>query len=251
MPVHDWARVPTGIFHDFHGEWIITIKHALNQGVLPPEYYALAEQITGGLHPDVLALEQRDPSSADGNDSSSDTGSNGGVAVAVKSPAVHFTSITELERYARKRNRITIRHVSDDHVVAILEIMSPGNKASRHALRSFVDKTLELLDAGIHLLILDLFPPGPRDPQGIHEAVWSEISDERFELPPDKPLTLAAHAAGVEKIGAYVQPTAVGASLPDMPLFLKDETNVWVPLEATYETAFAAVPRRWREVLAS
>jgi hypothetical protein len=23
--------------------------------------------------------------------------------------------------------------------------------------------------------VLDLFPPGPRDPQGIHKAIWDEI----------------------------------------------------------------------------
>jgi hypothetical protein len=47
MPVHDWTGVEVGIFHDFHHEWISTIKRALNQGVLPPQYYALAEQVAG------------------------------------------------------------------------------------------------------------------------------------------------------------------------------------------------------------
>ena len=249
MPVHDWTRVPAGICHDFHGEWIISLKHSLNQGVLPPDFYALAEQITGQLHPNVLPLEQRNPSSTAGNGSPPGSQSNGGVALAVKPPAVQFTATTELERYAQKRNRIVIRHVSDDHVVAILEIVSPGNKANRHAFRSFTEKTLELIDADIHLLILDLFPPGPRDPQGIHAAIWSEISDDWFELPSDKRLTLAAYAAGPEIAGAVVRSVSVGERLPDMPLFLEHETFVPVPLETTYQSAFAAVPRRWREVL--
>jgi len=37
--------------------------------------------------------------------------------------------------------------------------------------------------------------------------------------------------------------------LIDMPLFLKPETYVRVPLEATYRDAYRGVPRRWREVL--
>jgi hypothetical protein len=57
MPVHDWTRVTAGIFHDFHHEWISAIKRALNSGLLPPGYYALAEQIAGGMGPDVLTLE--------------------------------------------------------------------------------------------------------------------------------------------------------------------------------------------------
>ena len=57
MPIHDWTRVYAGIFHDFHHEWISVIRRALNSGLLPPDYYALAEQIVSGLGPDVLTLE--------------------------------------------------------------------------------------------------------------------------------------------------------------------------------------------------
>ena len=45
-----------GIFHDFHHSWIEEIKRSLNRGLLPPDYYALAEQITGNLGLDVLTL---------------------------------------------------------------------------------------------------------------------------------------------------------------------------------------------------
>src|SRR5262245_29859786 len=47
-----------------------------------------------------------------------------------------------------------------------------------------------------HLLVIDLLPPTPRDPHGMHKAIWDEIEEEPFELPPDKPLTLAAYVAG-------------------------------------------------------
>jgi len=217
MPIHDWTRVNAGTFHDFHTTWLIEIKRALNAGLLPPDYYALAEQIAGGLHPDVLTLENNPPAPKAGK-------GNGAKA-------------------------IVIRHISGDRVVGLLEIVSPGNKAGRYPLRAFVDKAIEFLDAGIHLLILDLFPPGPRDPQGIHAAIWSEISDGTFQLPPDKPLTLAAYVAS-EMRTAYVEPVAVGDVLPDMPLFLEPDFYVPVPLEATYRTAFEAVPRRWRDELA-
>ena len=57
MPVHDWTRVSSGIFHHFHLEWIGDLSRQLNRGLLPPDYYALAEQIAGGLGPDVLTLQ--------------------------------------------------------------------------------------------------------------------------------------------------------------------------------------------------
>jgi hypothetical protein len=49
MPVHDWTRVDAGIFHHFHHDWITEIARALNRGILPPDYYALAEQHAAGL----------------------------------------------------------------------------------------------------------------------------------------------------------------------------------------------------------
>ncbi len=56
-------------------------------------------------------------------------------------------------------------------------------------LRAFVEKAVTLLRAGVHLLIVDLLPPGPRDPQGIHKPIWDEFIDNDFSLPSDKPLT--------------------------------------------------------------
>src|SRR6478736_2713112 len=60
MPIHDWTRVNPGIFHHFHLEWIGDLSRVLNRGLLPPAYYALAEQIAGGFGPDVLTLERPD-----------------------------------------------------------------------------------------------------------------------------------------------------------------------------------------------
>ena len=247
MPIHDWTRVSAGIFHHFHQAWILSISRALNAGLLPPDYYALAEQIAGGLAPDVLTLEsvRREPARADGDESTARDAGGRGVALAASPPKVRFTATVETQAYARKRSRIAIRHASGDQVVAILEIVSPGNKATRHALRSFVEKAVELLDAGIHVLLVDLFPPGPRDPQGIHAAVWSEIEGDDFQLPPEQPLTLVAYSSGDVK-QAFIEPVAAGTALPDMPLFLEPNLYVPVPLEATYNDAFDAVPERWQ-----
>ena len=60
MPVHDWARVDAGIFHDFHHAWIEELKRMLNAGLLPSDYYALAEQHAAGFGPDVLTLQTAD-----------------------------------------------------------------------------------------------------------------------------------------------------------------------------------------------
>ena len=57
MPMHDWTRVDAGIYHHFLHEWISEINRALNRGLLPPDYYAMAEQVAAGFGPDVLTLQ--------------------------------------------------------------------------------------------------------------------------------------------------------------------------------------------------
>lgn len=244
MSIHDWTRVGAGTFHDFHTSWAVEIKRALNAGVLPSGYYAQVEQVVGSFIPDVLTLRAAGP---DGGTPLSEP--EGGVAVAVSPPKVRFTAQLEIDAYAERGRAVVVRHTSGHQIVALIEILSPGNKASRHALRTLVEKSAAALRAGCHLLLVDLFPPGPRDPQGIHAAVWGELGDEGvFPLPPDKPLVLATYSAGPVK-RAYVEPVAVGDGLPDMPLFLTPEVYIDVPLERTYQAAWETVPGLWRSVL--
>lgn len=246
MPIHDWTRVTAGTWHDFHLAWIAEIRNALNGGILPPDYYAQAEQIAGPFGPDVLTLQAPDTPVNGATGLSSSTG--GGVAVSVAPPRMRMTAEAEMNDYVLKRRTLIIRHSSGDQIIALLEIVSPGNKASRNGLRSFVEKAVEALYHGYHLLLIDLFPPGPRNPNGIPGAIWSEFCDDSFELPAGEPLTLAAYSAGPRK-RAYVEPTAVGRELIDMPLFLEEDIYVNVPLESTYQAAYRGVPRRWQRVL--
>jgi hypothetical protein len=110
-----------------------------------------------------------------------------------------------------------VRHVSDDQVVAVVEIISRGNKSGYFAFRSLIEKTAELLSQGIHVTLVDLQPPGPRDPFGIHAALWNELTAQEYAK-PSKPLTLAAYEASPTSFTrAYVQPVAVGEQLPDLP----------------------------------
>jgi hypothetical protein len=230
MPIHDWTQVRANRFHDFHQSWTIAIRNSLNSGCLPPGYFAMVEQRTGGPEPDVVALELDAPADC----------TPGGVAVALHPPRTRIITRTEAAAYAHKANRITIRH-PDGGVVALAEIVSPGNKDSRNAIRAFAQKAVDFLYAGVHLLIVDLFPPSRRDPQGIHKVIWDYLHEEPFELPPDKPLTVAAYAAGTEMV-AYVEPVAVGDALPDMPIFLTADRYVQCPLETTYQTAWEQFP---------
>jgi hypothetical protein len=242
MPMHDWTKVDAGIFHAFHHEWISEISRALNRGLLPSDYYALPEQQAAGFGPDVLTLQDQRV------DEEGPTGGVTTTAALQTRPRTRFMAETDVEFYRRKKSSIAIRHVSGDRIVAILEIVSPGNKASKHAFWAFVDKACELLEHRIHLLIIDPFPPTRRDPNGVHAAIWEQVRDESFRVPEDKPLTFVAYECD-DKTRAYIEVIGVGDALPDMALFLAPNACVKVPLEATYQTAFAVMPARWRKVL--
>jgi hypothetical protein len=155
MPGHDWTRVDAGIFHHFHLEWIGELSKALNRGLLPPDHYALAEQIAAPWEPDVLTL--RGPT----NGLPPEKNPPAGVLLAKTPPKVQYRFKTEIDRYAGKAKSVVVRHTSGHQIIAVIEIISPGNKSSRLRLGAFIVKAEELLRAGIHLLIVDLFPPGP------------------------------------------------------------------------------------------
>jgi len=245
MGVHDWTRVDAGIFHAFHHRWISAISDSLNEGLLPEDYYALPEQYAAGFGPDVLALQ-----GSHGDDAGSAVAPSaaGGTGLLVARPKLEVTAETDMEFYRRKQNVIAVRHVSGDRVVAMVEIISPGNKSSRNAFRSLIEKAADFLDKNVHLLLVDLFPPGPRDPQGLHAAVWEDICGKKYSPCADKPLTLVAYETDLS-VRAYVRAVAVGDALPDMPLFLEPNACVMAPLEATYQAAFGKMPQRWRRVL--
>ena len=121
MPIHDWTRVEAGDFHDFHQCWIVAIRTALNAGLLPPGYMAMAEQATGRPIPDIVT-----PKAHEVNE-----GPEGGIAVTTAPPAARLIARIEGLNYAKRADRVVIRQ-GRGKVVAIIEILSPGNKGSRY-----------------------------------------------------------------------------------------------------------------------
>lgn len=245
MPVHDWTRVEAGIFHAFHTTWISEMQNALNEGLLPEGFYALAEQHVGRSIADVLTLHTG-PKTLEPFQSVS---SAGGLAVAEAPPRVRRRQTVESASLIRRRT-LTIRHVSGHRIIALIEIVSPANKDRREHVEEFAEKAVSALDAGVHLLLVDLFPPGPYDPYGMHGVIRQhlDLSEEPYDLPADEPLTLASYAAS-NRIEIYLEHFAPGAPLAEMPIFLSPDRYVNAPLESTYEAAYRGMPAFWRDVL--
>jgi hypothetical protein len=102
MAIHDWTRVDEGAIHDFHHSWIEELMRALNRGLLPENYYAMAEQSIGKYVLDVLTLQHTGEPAEDADD---DTSVSRGTLAPP--PAVRFTATTDPANYVAMQNSVT------------------------------------------------------------------------------------------------------------------------------------------------
>jgi hypothetical protein len=84
----------------------------------------------------------------------------------------------------------------------------------------------------------------------MHDAIWRALDDDAdaYDLPSDEPITLSSYVAD-SVTEALLEHLACGDRLPEMPLYLRSDRYVNVPLESTYAAAYRSVPAVWREVL--
>lgn len=208
MPIHDWSDADVLYYHNLHRGWTVELKRALNRGLLPDGHYAMLER---------SGIPEADPQES------------------------------EAANYARRTDRVLIRR-RDDHVAATIEIVSPGTKENRSSINAFVGKMVDYLRNGVNVVVIDPFPPGPRDPEGLHQRIWDGFVGLRAEpRPPGLPLTIVSYDAGGPV--AYIDSVAVGDPLPDAPLFLAPGWYVKIPLERTYEASWNETPQETRDLL--
>lgn len=249
MPLHNWSNVESGIFHDFHTAWIAEIRNALNAGLLPANYYALAEQHASDYVADVLTLHVP-PTIEELTRLNAEEERSGGTAVAEAPPRISVhekveMEITEMQRF------LSIRHLSSHRVVAILEIVSPGNKNNQARYEAFVHKTVDAIRRRVSVLLVDVHETGRFDQDGINACIRNMLAPHATPI-TDKPRhsTLVSYCPDPPRaVDIYLEHVARDMPLPDMPIFLNPDRYVNVPLEATYLEAWKGMPNFWRNVV--
>ena len=219
MPIHDWSAVAASTFHEFHRLWTAELCRRLNDDGLPGEYYA------------VTFRRQADPEPA------------APIHLGPK-PRARIVQRAEGFSYALRADTVVIRR--EQETVAVVEVVTPGLKASGYLRRKFLADACYLLDHQIHLLVVDLFPPTPAVPAGLPSLLWDEYTDRPLERFEGEPLAVCAFDAG-DPTTAYLEPLAVGRSLPDMPLFVEPGGHVPAALEATYTEAWRVFPQMLKD----
>ena len=240
VPLHDWTRVRQGAYHDFHQSWATYLKRDLKR-LLPPGYYAENDSVVvfdppeeGGpawREIDVLGL-QRDPAPDAGDGLGADGSIPAGGVALMEAPAL--VALPD-EPPPGRRRRIRIRHASGDRVVAVVEFASPGNRDAVAKVDLFARKIVRSLRAGVHVLLIDPFPPTGPAPAGLHGAV-AERFGAAVAADPDRPLAFVGYKACPDA-RASVQTRAVGDLPPRVPLFLDPGWFVFADLAPSYAAA--------------
>ena len=231
MPIHDWTKVPSGIFHDFHHTWISDLSDAVNK-LLSADFYALItrpERQRIADDPFVVSTSAQENEFIPGHECCNDE---------------------EAELYAAKADTIVIHRVSDHKSLARIEIVSPGIKFNQREFNIFAERTIESIETGVHLLLIDLFPPTLFAPQGLYAAIRKMRKEEDAETRKVKPLNLISYKNGTIPT-AIVEPTAVNTPFVDMPIFLNEDQYIPIPLESTYQSSWKTFPEFWKQVVKS
>lgn len=242
MPLHNWSGLRAGLFHHFHNAWIYRLADRLNQGLLPEGYFAAGEQISGSIEPDVVTLAEQPEFNS--------PGFSGGQVLAVKStpPSTSLQQESEALTFLKRMDHLVVRRVGDERLIAVIEILSLGDRTSRTRLRQFVDKATQLLEEGVHLVVIDLFPTGSLCADGLHALLWEQWTGEQAPAAGPGDRLCVGYQSGTS-VRAFAEYVRVAEPLPSVPLFLNEDWYVPLPLEETYASVWSTYPAPWQAVV--
>ncbi len=123
-----------------------------------------------------------------------------------------------------------------NHLVAAIELISPGNKDRPEVRRAFAAKCAAYLQQGISLAIVDIVTARRSN---LHNDIvrLMEARDD-FQLPIETSLYAVAYRPVLRQdttqIELWSMPLAIGTTLPTLPLRLTADLFVPLELESTY-----------------
>ncbi len=236
MPLRDHFRPPVwklASWEGFHGLWPGIMVQRLFE-LLPSEFTAEPRVHLGSYYEiDVCAYEEDEPKKL----WPSAMHEGGGVATATAAPPLPTLTLdVELaEQYAYEV--LVFDQSRARQLVAAVEIVSPGNKDRPATRRAFVTKCAALLQQGVCVSLVDLVTT--RDFNLYIELLSQlDLSDPAFAPRPPPTYAVTCRSRKIEgrqKLENWAYPLVVGQQLPKIPIWLSEDQNVILDLEASYE----------------
>jgi hypothetical protein len=179
MPMHDWTQVDDALFHSFHLSWASELSRRLNQELLPPSHFAITETIE--LRPAAGFLELPEPDRPY-------VGPRlpaGNREVSSDASRTRFAATDDQRQYACKA--VTVRHADHHQPVAAIVWVTRQDKQTPYRLRALLQTAVGAITRGVHLLVIDLYPPTPRAPKDIHTSLWEDLTGAVLGFLPASP----------------------------------------------------------------
>jgi hypothetical protein len=160
----------------------------------------------------------------------------GGAATALQTYAPPATDLFMPATFPDEI-KVEVRDANDDFkVLAVIELVSEGNKKEEGERERFAAKCLSYLGAGLGLVVVDVVTTHRFN---LHnELVRIAEHDDKFRMPDGCWIYATAYRpvsrGGTDLIELRPWPLTVGAALPEVPLALKGYGCVRLDLEATY-----------------
>jgi hypothetical protein len=229
MPLLDHFNPPLNRTHpwrSFHGAWAAAMARLLNQGVLPPGYYAVPlVDRDGPVEIDVATLRDAETSGPAGGTTLPQPWSPPapGLAVAVEWPAVEAV---EVHVFADD---------GDPRLTAAVELLSPRNKDRPQARQAFAVKCAGYLQQGSSVVVVDTVTTRRADVNGALLALLGVAADAA--TPPG--LSAVSYRAvsrddESQQLQLWPASLALGQPLPTLPLWIAAAFSVPLDLEASY-----------------
>ncbi len=232
MPLRDhFSEDGTELFRweSFHAQWAGTIVRHLNRRLLPPNYHAAPRVRLGTLvEIDAGAFAQHSQASPN-----APSGPEGSVAV-YSPPQPAMTLDADLSQEDLFEIRVFDDKLGD--LVAAIELISPGNKDRPQSRHDFVVKCASLLKAHVSLVLIDAVTNRQAN---LFKELMEYLEIRNLSHPLQAPLygcsILPRGSNGHAKVDVWPEVLHIGAVLPKLPLWLRDDLAVPLDLESTYE----------------
>lgn len=226
MPLLDHFRPPIDPrvgWESFHHRWANAVADHLDR-LLPSQFFARVEVHLGAdVATDVTEEELLPPAGANGAR---------GVAVQTYTPPAATAVIPAV---FPDEAAVEVRSADPGaRLLAVVELVSPGNKKGPEPRAAFVSKAAAYLQHGIGLVVVD---PVTDRHFNLHDQLARSLAGSDEYAMPGGPSTYAAAfrpAADPGGVEAWAYPLAVGDPLPVVPLYLRGHGCVPLDLEATY-----------------
>jgi Protein of unknown function (DUF4058) len=221
-PLHGPRR-----WEGFHHAWATGIAQQLNEGVLPPDYFAEPEISLGPqMEIDVATLEMAQPNDSDG-----------GKATAVWAPPRPTIAVNVDFAHMDTIEVRVYQDLGGAELRAVIELVSPGNKDREGTRRTFAAKCAGYLQHGIGVVMVDVVTSRIAN---LHRELFDllEVKSRRAAWKSSTGLYAVAYRPVTvfkgPRVEAWPERLALGKVLPVMPLWLSLDLCVPVGLEDSY-----------------